>query len=113
MKRSLALALVLALLCFALAGCDPCALLYGTWSTDDDSLQYAFGTDGKGYANYMQFPIEFTYTYVDGVLTISYSEEIQEVGKVTFFGDYEFTLETQDEDGNLTQETYYKQVSDS
>lgn len=63
--------------------------------------------------SYMQFPIEFTYTYVDGVLTISYSEEIQEVGKVTFFGDYEFTLETEDEDGNLTQETYYKQVSDS
>ena len=79
----------------------------------DDSLQYAFGTDGKGYATYMQFPIEFTYTYVDGVLTISYSEEIQEGGKVTFFGDYEFTLETEDEDGNLTQETYYKQVSDS
>ena len=108
MKRTIALALILALLCTALVGCDPCALLYGIWATEDQSTTYVFGEDGEGYTTYMNFPLDFTYTYEDGVLTVFYSETISETGKVTFFGDYQFVWEVENEDGETSQETYYR-----
>ncbi len=106
MKRSLALLLVLALVSVVLVGCDPCALLYGTWTSEDENSEYSFAKDGEGKTVFMQFPVPFTYTYKDGYLTVFYTEDIKEEGQVTFYGDHEFVWERLEDDGT-TSETYF------
>lgn len=105
MKRSLTAVLILILLAsmLMLAGCDSKALLYGTWVSADESFIYAFTEDGIGQTTMMGLPLDTTYTYENDILTVKYSDTLNETGKVTFFGDHEFIWEIEQADGTIRE----------
>ena len=87
MKKLWALLACLGLCCILLAGCgeqqqkveeEPAppendAAVVGTWTESDFDSGYTFAADGTGRELYWDLP--FTYTAVDGVISITYEDE--------------------------------------
>lgn len=107
MKKVLGLVLALCLLAAGLVACDSKQeILIGSWASEDGNIVYTFSKKGEGYMTYMQIPLDFTYTFVDDVLTITYTEDLQETGTVMFYGDHEYIWDYDNKDGTTTQLVY-------
>ena len=58
------------------------AAVFGTWSEDYFDSGYTFHSDGTGMDTFWQLP--FTYTAIDGVITITYDDTTYGVDKYSY-----------------------------
>ena len=111
MKKYLALGLCLVLCLAFVSGCrngkeeettvdvqanDPAVL--GTWSEDYFDSGYTFNEDGTGRDTFWDLP--FTYTALDGVITITYDDDTYGIDRYSYsVTDTSITMTRQSGDG--------------
>ena len=114
MKKVIAMIMCVAFCTFCLAGCgekqvveeettviENDAAVVGTWTESNFDSGYTFNADGTGKDLF--WDLTFSYTALDGVITITYDDQTYGVDKYTYtVGESDISMARQSDGGTYT-----------